>query len=607
MTMNDGSRITGCTVPGLSGGGGVAVDSGALFVMNGGLIDNCEVQYGGGVYLRSARFVMNGGYIQNCRSRVSGGGVDISVRAGQSAEATLAGGVICDNTAEENGGGVNLRVSGKDSSASLVLNGTHITGNTARQGGGIGYNLSGNASANSELVLNAGSITDNIANDFGGGVYVHYEPSAMRFSVGEGGEVEIAGNQAQSGGGLCFEGKGQTGAATVANAHIHGNTASTAGGIMVMDARLTLAEGALVAENHADMLGGGVVNNALNTHGSRLTLAGGRVEHNTTDGAGGGLANQASNNGSAELFLVSGIVRGNSAKDAGGGVYQKLYGASAASPEANVVFGAGQAAGSLAITGNTAPRGGAAAAGYADIPGADWLSEFEFAGRPIVGANLYDNAINTADVVLTAVADASNPEHSALSQDALIHLEGAATAGMEFARFDAPGRQKLAQAFRHTGAGRLIGSAGPANCIEWAEPVVHSALTAFPTWYRGDGGALAGAYSGNADDLLYLAADRAPANLAPGTDYTAESGNTLLTLQNSWLNMQTQGQHTLLVAWRDGYADVELDLRNGVGPVANPQTGDDSGIGLWVALLCTSFAALAAGAWLFFWRKRSAA
>ena len=61
----------------IGGGGGVAVEGGS-FTMNGGTIYNCSANNGGGVAVDGGSFTMNGGAIYGCNAKVSfGGGVAV--------------------------------------------------------------------------------------------------------------------------------------------------------------------------------------------------------------------------------------------------------------------------------------------------------------------------------------------------------------------------------------------------------------------------------------------------------------------------------------------------------------------------------------------------
>ncbi|MDO4545013.1 MAG: sortase B protein-sorting domain-containing protein [Bacillota bacterium] len=77
------------------------------------------------------------------------------------------------------------------------------------------------------------------------------------------------------------------------------------------------------------------------------------------------------------------------------------------------------------------------------------------------------------------------------------------------------------------------------------------------------------------------------------TDYTATTGSTIVTLQPTHLETLAIGEHTLQVNYTDGYAETTFTVlaqpvtpEPGDDPKGNgPKTGDDSNMGLWIALL----------------------
>lgn len=104
LTLKSGT-IADCKARGGGDGGGVYVDDGGSFTMEGGTIENCEAGSGGGVYVHSrASFTMEGGTIENCGPGSiggSGGGVCV----GDNGSFTMRGGAI-QNCIADNGGGV---------------------------------------------------------------------------------------------------------------------------------------------------------------------------------------------------------------------------------------------------------------------------------------------------------------------------------------------------------------------------------------------------------------------------------------------------------------------------------------------------------------------
>ncbi|MEA5003886.1 MAG: InlB B-repeat-containing protein [Christensenella sp.] len=103
FTMNAGATITKCYKSNTGPAGGVTVEGGAIFTMNGGSITGNIGRIGGGVNVYNATFIMTGGSIANNTSIYGGGGVGIFDGTGQF---TMTGGSITNNTAAVDGGGI---------------------------------------------------------------------------------------------------------------------------------------------------------------------------------------------------------------------------------------------------------------------------------------------------------------------------------------------------------------------------------------------------------------------------------------------------------------------------------------------------------------------
>jgi len=151
-------------------GGGVKVFG--SFLMEGGSISNNRIvspnssqsAQGSGVFVyRDGLFTMNGGEIINNTfigeaGWSGGGGVTVS------GTFTMNGGNISGNTAFSSGGGVYVH-------GTFILNGGTISDNAARWGGGI-FIGSLTADTKKTLIMTGGLITNNTAENFGGGAYV---------------------------------------------------------------------------------------------------------------------------------------------------------------------------------------------------------------------------------------------------------------------------------------------------------------------------------------------------------------------------------------------------------------------------------------------------
>ena len=159
---------------GYVGLGGAIYCNGTL-TMRGGLIQYCEAQCGGGVYVEKGTFYMSSGTIDHCYARDivsytnrvnnfhknAGGGVYV----GDNATMTLSGGTISNNQSSREGGGISLGWLNRSNNSGIssyittfTMNGGTITGNYAvSTGGGL------NIGAGRQAYINAGYITNNTA------------------------------------------------------------------------------------------------------------------------------------------------------------------------------------------------------------------------------------------------------------------------------------------------------------------------------------------------------------------------------------------------------------------------------------------------------------
>jgi len=311
MTMSDG-RISDCytVVPGtepianrISGLGGALYIADGAMTMSGGTISGCKATDGGGIYLPGGDFVMTGG-------------------------------TLSFNGALRNGGGVYLANGGN-----LTLNGESalIDQNTAVNGAGVYL-------AGGEPNLFYGTISGNIADGKGGGIFidklkVQLQPKkTVRFSGNkafDGAGMYISGEEGASAGfsvdastgSVIFEGNIATGSGggvclSYGDMHItneqillYGNEAANGGGAAVLNGSFTLTGGSIGSS-------GATVNKAIN--GGGVYVSGGNV---TVSGTGTITNNEATNGGGVYLtggyFMLDGaqtLIHKNTAEN-GGGVY----------------------------------------------------------------------------------------------------------------------------------------------------------------------------------------------------------------------------------------------------------------------------------------------
>ena len=126
-------------------------------------------------------------------------------------------------------------------------------------------------------------------------------------------------------------------------------------------------------------------------------------------------------------------------------------------------------------------------------------------------------------------------------------------------------------------------------------------------WTKGSGKDLgitvkrAGADDTCFDHFTGVLIDKNP--LEKNVDYTAAKGSVVITLKAAALEKLSVGEHTVTVDFDDGKAETKLTVKAAShdDPVS-PQTGDNSHIGLWIALMILSLRGLAAT--LFIGKKK---
>ena len=209
LTLTNGVEGAGAITGG--GYGGVFVDEGGTFTMNGGAISgNSSSSCGGGVRVcDDGTFTMNGGAISDNRAEYDGGGVYLE----SGSAFTMNGGVISGNVAlYDSAGGVFV-----DWDAPFTMNGGTVSGNQAEYGGGVYVYPYGT------FTMNGGAVSGNTADYEGGGVCVA-ENGAFTMNGGA-----VSGNTADYVGG----GVASDGAFTMTGGTVSGNTACYGGGVRV--------------------------------------------------------------------------------------------------------------------------------------------------------------------------------------------------------------------------------------------------------------------------------------------------------------------------------------------------------------------------------------
>ena len=81
--------------------------------------------------------------------------------------------------------------------------------------------------------------------------------------------------------------------------------------------------------------------------------------------------------------------------------------------------------------------------------------------------------------------------------------------------------------------------------------------------------------------------------LQKDVDYTVEKGSTVVTILPAALDELDAGEYALTVCFTNGKASAKLNVRAaGSGDLTSPQTGDNSHIALWIAVMALSFSGL---------------
>jgi hypothetical protein len=279
LIMENKSTITGNTNINDSGdgGGGVYVNDGGRFTMNGGNINGNTISsgdgYGGGVYVGSGgTFEMKGGTISGNEANESGGGVYVYSGTFTMTGGTIGGTTLAEqNTASISGGGVYVTDDGRFTmSGDAIISGNKANG-LIGGGGGVYVNYNG------IFKMESGTISGNTANvTYGGGGGVHVSCGEFNMISGtiSGNETNISGGGVHVSADSIFKMESGT---------ISGNTASTGGGVYVETGTFQMAGGIIYGNDEGS--------DSNNADGAALSVysspwGGGTAEYGTinTDG-----------------------------------------------------------------------------------------------------------------------------------------------------------------------------------------------------------------------------------------------------------------------------------------------------------------------------------
>ena len=235
ITMEDGAIIRNNTNRNYELGGGILIGNGSTFTMNGGEISGNTANGGGGVAIIGSTMVMNNGTISNNSTYQTSGqgsygaGVYVADYANSSGGDTLFtatpasfemnGGKITGNKALDYGGGI-VTFPQRSQKITININNGEISGNKVTRG-------SGGAVAAffgvTELNIKDGTLTENSAQNYGGGVFL-YDATNVTISGGT-----LTGNSARRfGGGVYLN---TDSAVTQTGGSIENNVAVEGGGV----------------------------------------------------------------------------------------------------------------------------------------------------------------------------------------------------------------------------------------------------------------------------------------------------------------------------------------------------------------------------------------
>ena len=360
MTVKDGAVIQ---YNSSRYGGAIRNEDGSTLLIEGGNIQYNNGSAGGAGVMANAdmEFVMTGGVINGNSSPVNAGWpVGSGIFFGDGVKATLTGGSITNNVGYNYGAGIFVRFdSVKVDIGAVTLSGNQALNSTdprKTQGlGGAIYVQGG------DVTISGAIITDNTANQAGGGVAVGYDSRAKYYSVLITGDTVIKENKGGNGGGIYISDNAVC--SISGNTKIENNTiADTAwsaskhgGGIYVAEENknagtakgvLNISGNVAISNNDTSSTGGyggGIFTKGdVNINGSNVVICnnssacGGGIRGEksasiTVNGAvtisgnkatvydGGGIS--AKENSSVTLSGKDIVIEGNTAKRRGGGIH----------------------------------------------------------------------------------------------------------------------------------------------------------------------------------------------------------------------------------------------------------------------------------------------
>jgi LPXTG-motif cell wall-anchored protein len=89
-------------------------------------------------------------------------------------------------------------------------------------------------------------------------------------------------------------------------------------------------------------------------------------------------------------------------------------------------------------------------------------------------------------------------------------------------------------------------------------------------------------------------------------NYSVAHGSTVITLKESYLKTLANGTYTFRAEFTDGYSDITLTVKKAVVQSANPKTGDDSDIVVWMGVCAMALTAMAGGTAIVYQKRKRA-
>lgn len=292
VTIEDG------TISGNSAiNGGAICQEGGITTIDGGIISaNTSTNYGGAIYAKVGNITITNGKITGNESKNIGGAINYNVSGGL---LTISGGEISSNKAigstssQGFGGGIHI------ANGNLTIEGENplIKGNEATtSGGGISFHSTGT------MNINGGKITDNIANVYGGGIYI--KQGTLNLTGGEiSGNSALATPDVDSGKGAGLYAADSKAIVNIDGGLFYDNKADYHGGAIYASVAPVTITGGEIKDNEA-RLGAGVF-----IYASKVVMSGGNIIDNKAN-RGGGVYLATSN---ADMTFGNGLITGNRA------------------------------------------------------------------------------------------------------------------------------------------------------------------------------------------------------------------------------------------------------------------------------------------------------